>query len=132
VRVWEIGRGNSYEEARALGGKFGRSAIMQVTVGGGMIPPQRLLALTSFALRAGLPAFTVGQIEFLERNMDGSLLWQARGEPGFRYLVEKSSTSGGINWRPFTILTNATGTVTFSDQTGSGEEMGFYRARILD
>ena len=132
VRVWEIGRGSSYEEARALGGKFGRSEILQVTVGGGAIPPRRLSSLTSFSLRAGLPAFTVGVIEFVERQPGGTLVWSVRGEAGFRYVVEKSVASGNAIWRPFHVLMNTTGTFTFTDSPGSGDVTAFYRARILD
>ena len=131
IRVWESSRGNSYEEARALGGKFGRSSIMQVTLGGGLTPPQRLVAISRFSLQAGLPAFTVGQIEFLQRDQDDSLLWQLRGEAGFRYVVEKTSLTASLDWHPLIVLTNTSGTVTFSDQIGSGEGTALYRARIL-
>lgn len=132
VRVWEMSHGNSYEEARALGGKFGRSPIVQVTLNSALAPPQRLFGLSSFNLEAGLPEFTTGQIEFLQRNSDDSLLWQLRGEAGFRYVVEKTSVATSLDWHPFVVLTNAAGTVTFSDQTGSGDGTALYRARILD
>lgn len=132
LRAWEIRRGSSYEEARAVGGKFGRSPIVQVTLGPALAPPQRLFGLSSFKLEAGLPEFTVGQIEFLQRNSNDSILWQLRGEAGFRYVVEKTAVTGTLNWVPFIVLTNSTGTVTFEDQTGSGEGTALYRARIFD
>ena len=131
VRVWERERGSSYEEARALGGKFGRSEVFQVTAGGGMLPPPALLGLTSFSLQAGLPQFTVGSIQFLERQGD-LLIWSVQGQPGFHYLVEKSSQASEQIWRPLTVLTNVTGTVTFTDSVDAGSGAVFYRARILD
>jgi len=132
VRVWEVSRGSSYEEARALGGKFGRSEVLQVAVGGGTIPPHTILGLQSFALQAGLPSFTVGVIEFVERQPDNVLVWSVRGEAGFRYVVEKAVLSDEALWRPFVVLTNITGTVTFTDNANSGTVTALYRARILD
>jgi hypothetical protein len=131
VRVWEVGKGSSYEEARLLGRKFGRSEILQVTAGGTQ-SPTRLFGLASFNLQAGLPSFTVGVIEFVERQGDNTLVWSVRGESGFRYVVEKSTSAEGIIWRPFTILTNTLGTASFTDTADSSEGGTFYRARILD
>lgn len=132
VRVWEAARGATYEEARALGGKFGRSDVLQVTAGGPPLIPPPLAGLRSFSLQAGLPAFTVGVIRLLERQPNGLLVWALEGQPGFRYVVEKAEVADQIIWRPFTVLTNATGTVTFTDTIDPGAEAGFYRARILD
>lgn len=132
VRVWESARGASYEEARAWGGKFGRSEVLQVTTGGGLTPPGPLTGLSSFNLRAGLPVFNVGVIEWVERQPDGLLVWSLRGEAGFRYVVEKSTPAEPGLWRPFVVLTNITGTVTFTDSANGGADASFYRARILD
>lgn len=134
VRAWEIARGSSYDEARALGGKFGRSETVQVTTGGGMPPtmPPRMRGLTSFSLRAGLPAFTVGVIGLVERQPGGVLVWSLRGEAGFRYVVEKTGPADDKIWRPLVVLTNTTGTVTFTDAVDPGADAAFYRARILD
>ena len=129
MRVWDITQGASYEEARALGGKFGRSEILQV-IAGPASNPTRLIGLSSFSLQAGLPAFTVGIIEFVEHQPDNILVWAVRGESGFRYLVEKSDQSGDSVWRPHVVLTNTIGTVTFTDSASS--DSAFYRARILD
>jgi hypothetical protein len=132
VRVWEVGKGDTYEEARARGGKFGRSAILQNWVGGGLIPPQPLTDLTSFQLQAGMPQFNVGIIEFLERQPGGVIVWSLKGEPGFRYSVEKSIRSEDSTWRPFLVMTNETGSVTFTDSANTASGAVLYRARILD
>lgn len=132
VRVWEQARGGSYEEARALGGRFGRSQVMTVLAGGGGGYPQRMTELTSFNLQQGLPTFNVGFIEFIGRMGDGAILWSVRGQPGFRYSVEKSAQTGSPSWHPFTILSNVTGSVTFTDVPGAEATAAFYRARILD
>jgi hypothetical protein len=132
VRVWESDRGTSYEEARALGGKFGKSDILEVQPSGPPDFPAPLIGLTSFNLQAGLPEFAVGQIEFVERQPGGVILWQLHGEAAFRYLIEKSSTHNEIVWRPYAVVTNVTGTVTFSDSAQSGAAVVLYRGRILD
>lgn len=132
VRVWESNKGSSYEEARALGGKFARSEILEVIAGNGTLSPTRLAGLTSFHLEAGLPSFTVGVINFVERQPDNIIVWSLHGAPGFRYVVERSQGADPVLWRPFAIVTNATGTVTFTDSASSGNGRTFYRARILD
>ena len=88
--------------------------------------------MTSFSLHAGLPAFTVGEINKAERQPGGLLVWSLRGESGYRYVVEKASRSDAPIWRPFVVLTNLTGTVTFTDPADLEQEAAFYRARILD
>jgi len=130
VRAWETSRGSSYEEARALGGKFGKSELLTVVVGGGELPPANLEGLSSFNLRAGLPQFASGEIRFVERQPGGLLVWSHRGEPGFRYLIEKSVQ--GFEWRPILVITNVTSSVTFTDSANSGSDVTFYRSRILD
>jgi hypothetical protein len=130
VRVWEAAKGSSYEEARALGGKFGTSGIFSVTAGRDDIPPAELEDLESFSLQAGLPRFTVGRIDLLERQPGGMVVWSHRGEPGFRYVIEKSSH--GFEWQPHLVITNVTSTVPFTDDASSGSAVTFYRSRILD
>ena len=132
VRVWDSERGTSYEEARALGGKFGRSEILAVTAGGEAAPPQPLIGLKSFSLQAGLPRFNVGLIELLERQLTGDIVWSIRGEPGFRYVVERSIQPDDAIWRPRAVLTNETGTVAFTDSSNISTGTVLYRARILD
>lgn len=132
VRAWEAGKGNSFEEARALGGKFGKSGILTVSTGGEALPPQYLVGLQSFGLQAGLPYFQVGTIEFVEKQPPATFLWAVHGQAGSLYLIEKSRRAEETVWRPFTVVTNVTGTVTFTDTADSAASVVWYRARILD
>ncbi len=130
VRAWEGNKSSSYEEARAMGGRFGKSELLTVAVGGGPIPPANLVGLQSFSLQAGLPQFACGQIFFVERQPGGVVVWSHRGEPGFRYVIERSVH--GFEWRPHLVITNVLSTATFTDSTNSGSVVVFYRSRILD
>lgn len=135
VRAWDSSAGASYEEARAFGGRFGKSELFMQPVGGGAppmlpLPPSNLTGLQSFNLQAGLPEFAVGRISFVERQPQGIVVWAHAGQPGFRYLIEKSIH--GFEWRPFVIVTNTTSQVTFTDSADSGSSSVFYRSRILD
>ena len=132
VCAWDAACGTSYEQARATGGRFGKSSILQVTVGGGGQPPRRLQGLQSFSLQAGLPFFEVGTIAFVERQPPNTIVWALHGQPGSLYLIEKSERSKETVWHPFTVITNVTGTVTFTDTANSGNANVWYRARILD
>ena len=132
VRVWDMNYGLSYEQARGFGGKFGKSGIIQVRVSQPPFElPPTLVGLQSFAVQAGLPEFTVGRIDFVERQ-HGSVLWSLTGQKGYRYLIEKSTPPDRTEWLPFLILTNDIGTVTFADSPNSASSAVFYRARILD
>jgi hypothetical protein len=130
VRAWDAAKGNTYEEARAFGGGFGKSDLLSVTVGGGLQPPQCLAGLRGFGLQTGLPQFTVGLIQFVERQAPDTVVWAVTGQAGFRYLIEK--TGHNFIWQPYVVVTNASGTVTFTDSASSGSDVTFYRARILD
>lgn len=130
VRAWDARMGCSYEEARAMGGKFGKSSLLTVKVGGGVLIPTFIDGLQRFSLQAGMPQFRSGEISFVEVQPTGKMVWSHRGEPGFRYLIEKSGQ--GVEWRPFAVITNTTSTVTFSDTTENGTGLVFYRSRILD
>ncbi len=129
VRVWEKNKGSSYEEARAFGGKFGKSDFFTVMVGGGLMPPQPLTGLESFSVRAGLPQLTTGIIQFVAHGPEGFVL-SHQGEPSFRYVIEKSVEN--FNWLPFLVLTNLSGTETFTDANTNSSPAAFYRSRILD
>ncbi len=131
ARVWESAKGTSYEEARVMGGKFGRSPVFTIVPGAPPALPPQTTGLSSFSLQSGLPRFTVGTIQFVERQAGGIMVWAIDGEAGYRYLVEKSSGSADALWRPYVVLTNITGRVTFND-TASDDATTFYRARILD
>ena len=130
VRAWEQGKGLSYEEARARGGKYGKSEILNLTTSPPMVPPTGLLGLGSFSLQSGLPFFSVGVIRMVGREPGNTFIWALDGEPNSRYVVEKAVKT--FDWKPFLVLTNVTGTVTFSDTANSGAKNVFFRARILD
>jgi hypothetical protein len=130
IRVWQASKGASYEEARALGGKFGRSEVLQLIAGNEPGAPQVLVGLQSFSLQAGLPQFTAGRIDPGGIGPTGLLIWSLVGQAGCRYSIERSL--GDFVWRPWLVLTNLTGTVTFDDPTPLPVPNAFYRARILD
>ena len=132
VCAWDAAYGASYEQARATGGRTGKSAFLQVFAGGGLLPPQSLQGLQSFSLQAGLPYFEVGTISLVERQPPNKLVWALQGQPGSLYLIEKSERSSETVWHPFLVITNVTGTVTFTDTADSGATNVWYRARILD
>ena len=95
-------------------------------------PPVTLVGLQSFSLQVGLPRFSAGVITLVERQPPNTIVWSLQGETGFRYVVEKSNRSEDSVWRPYTVVTNVTGTVTFTDTASSGSGAVLYRARILD
>lgn len=133
VRAWDTAFGSSFEAARALGGRFGKSPILQIVAGGSGTPPAVLQGLQSFSLQAGLPYLQVASIEFVERQPPETLVWALHGQPGNIYTIEKSKGLGGAVWQPYMVITNVTGTVNFTDtiDQGSGGVI-LYRARILD
>jgi hypothetical protein len=130
VRAWDARMGSSYEEARATGARFGKSGLLTVMAGGGLMLPTDLDGLQSFSLQAGMPQFASGQISFVEQRPEGVIVWSHRGEPGFQYVIEKSIQ--GFEWRPYLVITNTTSTVTFTDTADNGSTVIFYRSRILD
>lgn len=132
VCVWDADYGSSYEQARAMGGRFGKSDILQATAGGGIDRPLPLHGLQSFSLQAGLPFFEVGTISFVERQPPNTIVWALNGQPGSIYLIEKSQHANNRVWEPYVVVTNVTGTVTFTDTANSGNASVLYRARILD
>jgi hypothetical protein len=131
VRAWQRSKGASYEEARALGGKFGRSVVFQAWTGTPPLSPlDGLPGLASFSLQSGLPAFNVGRIELAGQTSEGVIEWTLRGETGCQYVIERALSD--LVWRPLLVLTNATGTVNFTDPGAGVDATVFYRARILD
>lgn len=130
VRIWDRDKGETYEEARALGGRFGRSVIIEsvgTSVGTLNWP---LNALSPFSLQAGRPEFNVGILTVRERNPDGSIVWELHGEPGFRYLVERRHENQ--HWQPYEVLTNETGTITFITSLLNSQTSLIFRSRIID
>jgi hypothetical protein len=77
-----------------------------------------------------LPQFTVGQVQFVERQPHNTVVWAVIGQPGFHYLIEKADRT--FVWQPYVVVTNVSGTATFTDSANSGSAVTFYRARILD
>jgi hypothetical protein len=132
VRAWDVAFGTSYEEVRALGGRVGKSQVLQVAAGGNALPAAPLTGLQSFSLQAGLPYFQVGTISFVERQPHNLIIWALHGQPGYLYSIEKLDRRNSTIWQPYTIVTNVTGTVNFSDSANSGSAVVFYRGRILD
>ncbi len=123
IRAWESAAGNSYEQARASGGKYGYSAVYAMAAIG-----QRVAA-TSFNLRAGEPFFRAGVLSAGFSTPDDVAQYTLSGQIGARYLIETKQPPN--NWVPFRILTNATGMSVFTDTNQSGT-VQFYRARLLD
>jgi hypothetical protein len=131
VRVWDTAFGSSFEAARALGGRFGKSPIFQIVAGGNGAPPAALEGLQSFSLQAGLPYLQVASLEFVEQQPPGTLVWALHGQAGDIYTIEKRHL--GSAWQPYEVITNVTGTVNFTDKIeGISSSAVLYRARILD
>jgi hypothetical protein len=84
----------------------GKSQVLQIHLASSPSPPAGLTGLKSFSLQAGLPRFSVGVIEFVDRQPGGIVQWALHGEPGFVYVVEKSSQPHDRIWQPFVVLTN--------------------------
>ena len=95
-----------------------------------MAPPVETRGLQSFNLQAGRSEFVSGEIVLTEQHANGTIVWSHTGEPGYRYLIERSLE--GFEWHPFRVITNVASTVTFTDVAGSGGTTAFYRSRILD
>jgi len=129
VRVWDSDKGSTYEEARFSGGKFGKSEVF-ITQTGDEVQPANLDGLESFSLQVGLPQFTQGLISLVEREPGGVVVWSHHGEPGSRYVIERSFL--GFEWSPYLVITNETSDVSFTDSANSGSAALFYRSRILD
>jgi hypothetical protein len=130
VRAWERNRGTTYEEARALGGKYGKSELLSITTYASGAQPLGLVGLQSFVMQAGLPFFSAGVIQLSHREPGGIVVWSLQGEPNVRYVIEKAAQD--FVWEPYLVLTNVTGTVTFTDSASSGANVVLYRSRLLD
>jgi hypothetical protein len=131
VRAWQASKGASYEEARALGGKFGRSPLLMI-----MTPPPppigypvNLAGLQSFRMKAGLPEFNAGRITIEPRNSFDSVLLTLQGESNSLYLIER--TTNQFDWHPLNVVTNQSGTVLVEDLPAPKGQV-LYRARLLD
>jgi Immunoglobulin I-set domain len=130
VRAWDATAGASYEEARALGGKFGRSEVFDIVAGGGDLPRALLVGLNSFSLQAGLAQFVAGRITPAGFDDSGTPIWSLQGNAGYRYAIER--TLNDFVWDPLMVITNDTGTVRFTDPDPPASGSALYRARILE
>jgi len=128
IRAWDRTHGASYEEARALGGLFGRSVVTTAMAGNPLTPPEPITTFPPFSLMAGQPGFTAGRIESLSIESDGSATWKLTGAVGFRYLLERLSNT---HWNPVEVIPNFPGTWTFKT-SASSDGLILYRARVLD
>lgn len=129
VRVWDHQVGSTYEESRALGGRFGRSTVIPAIADNPFAPPRGLPGWASFSLQAGQPEFSVGRIEVVRVLPDGSVEWRLSGAAGFRYLLEERFTGG--HWRPRQLLSDFTGEATFTTPPPT-DDTTLFRARLLD
>ncbi|MBN8246495.1 MAG: hypothetical protein J0L84_03525, partial [Verrucomicrobia bacterium] len=130
VRAWDRSRAASYEEARALGLRFGRSPLLERELSDPPLGSEVVLAgLPSFSLQLGLPEFTVGRIVVRQTDEGGALVLEVTGAPGFRYLLEHRVD--GAHWRPLHVFENFTGQGALTVPLGAGTAV-LYRARILD
>lgn len=132
VRAWDVAHGSTFEQARASGGRFGKSVMLNLIAGGGTKPPAFLLGLQSFNLQAGLPYLQVATVTFVGRQPGNTIIWAVNGQTNSVYSVEKSENENKLDWRPYTVVTNSTGTATFSDTANSASKVVLYRARLLD
>lgn len=137
VRIWERTVGETYEAARARGGRFGCSEIMTVQCGGVVsggapvpLPPTELYQPRSISLQAGQPLFSTGRIGALPAINDSTFQWSLTGEPGSTYVIEKRLPPAG--WLPFQVLQNVTGSVSFVDTNTVQTNVVLYRARLLN
>ncbi len=89
MRTQRSGVRVGFEEARALGGKFGRSEVFDIVAGGGDLPRALLVGLNSFSLQAGLAQFVAGRITPAGFDDSGTPIWSLQGNAGYRYAIER-------------------------------------------
>jgi hypothetical protein len=130
LRVWRRSQGVSYEEARALGGVFGRSDLLEIHTDPSPWNTTLLTGLKSFSLSPGITNFTPGNLSVSFSPAAGQPEWKLQAPAGFRYLVERADPS--LNWQPWIVLTNINGVVTFTDTVRTAPGTGLYRTRIVD
>ena len=129
IRAWDASIGASYEEARARGGRFGRSPVTTAVAGDPVAPPEPIATLESFSLQAGQPGFTAGRIEAVRIETDGTVVWRLTGAAGFRYLLEEQS--GSRRWIPRERFIPLSSPTLFTTPPHS-DGLILYRARVLD
>lgn len=130
LRVWESAFGSTFEEARIRGGKYGRSATIQVRPDAENWDPAPLEGLGPFSVHTGDLLYASAKFEVGDMLPDGRPEWILTGEIDSIYSIEVSDGSGF--WSPLILLTNTTGTVTFVDPQAVSSSARYYRAQILE
>lgn len=129
VRAWDYTSGRTYEEARARGGRTGKSNISsQITHDPNLWPPE-LVDFRSFSLEAGASALATARFELVAVNPNRVIEWMLIGDAGYNYVLESRDPPN--DWSPIQILTNATGVVNFTITNGTASQK-FLRARIVE
>jgi hypothetical protein len=136
VRVWDSTISSSYEEAVALGARHGTSAVFQITLGGGIIPPGSLSLMKSFSLSAGtgvksrksLSSTTASASLARVSASSDSLSFLMRGTIG-AYAIEASSNLD--DWAVVGYVLNNSGAVRFEESGMVSRGRRFYRARFI-
>src|SRR5439155_12596884 len=128
VRAWDNQFGATFEEARALGGTFGKSEILPVHLIGPPPYPTPLTGLWRFSLHAGQPVLATAKLYPGDKSPNGDLQWF--GDVGAQYVVERRTPPN--DWSPLMVVTNLTVTVSFVDANAQNASATFYRARIIE
>lgn len=128
LRAWNSSQGSTYEVARANGSVLGRSAILVVKAGSEETGPTLLSAIQDIILSNPVADFHPGILQPEQRGENP--VWKLTAPAGFIYVLETSSLDGV--WHPLLILTNFTGTATFTDPRAEKGPAGIYRARLVD
>jgi hypothetical protein len=135
VRVWDTAFGATYDEAAA--GRRGVSPTFNVTVGGGIHPPDSLRVMPEFALTLpGLAAARVKSavhlplmLRHLTRTANGWAFMVA-GRAGATYAIETSTDLE--QWKTAAyVVASETGTAEFVHQDPVGAKC-FYRAVLVN
>ena len=129
VRVWDNRFGLTFEEARALGGSFGQSDIMAVSLTAPPAIPRALIDLQSYSLQAGLPLLATAKLYPGKPLPGGGREWLVVGEVNAQYVIERRTPPQ--DWQALFVVTNVTGTASFVDTNAPNQGVKFYRAQIL-
>lgn len=129
VRVWDISKWETFEEAAALGGKVGKSEVIPKVLQPPFVPPM-FTELYSFKLEAGSPVLATAKLYPNPEPTGNDIEWLLVGEVGAQYVIESRTPPN--DWIPIMLVTNTTGTVTFVDTNAQNASLMFYRAQILN
>lgn len=129
VRVWDKSRWETFEEAAALGGKVGKSEIIPKKLYSEIQVPT-FTELYSFKLESGSPVLATARLYPNLNSPESNREWLLIGEVGAQYIVESRTPPN--DWNPIMLVTNTTGTVTFTDPNAQNSSVKFYRAQIIN